>query len=106
MSTKPTTTRSISLVTARARRHAAEIWDSLDHWEADNFGPNTDTAPSDDLTADGDHACLAVIEVTEDCNLSCSYCFASSEPGDKQRSPRRGRDPLETVYENRGAHPI
>ena len=84
-----------------------KVWDSLDHWEwADNFGPSTDTAASDDLTVDGDHPCLAVVEVTEDCNLSCSYCFASSGPGGKQRSVAEVESLLETVHENGGARPI
>jgi len=77
-----------------------EVWGSVDHWEwASDFGPTNDgdsgaasgapsgaSASDGNLTVESDHACLAVIEVTEDCNLSCSFCFASSGPGGTQRS--------------------
>jgi uncharacterized radical SAM superfamily Fe-S cluster-containing enzyme len=84
-----------------------KVWDSLDHWKwADAFGPDIDTTASADLTVDGDHACLAVIEVTQDCNLSCSYCFASSGPSGNQLSVEGVVDLLETVREEGGIRPI
>jgi uncharacterized radical SAM superfamily Fe-S cluster-containing enzyme len=84
-----------------------KVWASLDHWEwASDFGPDTAPDASDDLSVDGDHACLAVVEVTEDCNLSCSYCFASSGPGGKQRSFEEVVDLLETVKAEAGPRPI
>lgn len=62
------------------------IWGSLDHWEwAADFGPDPEY-DGGDLTVEPDHACLVVVEVTDDCNLSCSYCFASSGPGGAHRS--------------------
>jgi len=73
-----------------------QVWGSLDHWEwASEFAP--DFEPDGDLTVESDHACLAILEVTEDCNLSCSYCFASSGPGGKQRSKQEILDLLDVV---------
>jgi len=84
-----------------------KVWESLEHWEwAGDFGPSNDGDVSDDLSVDGDHACLAVVEITQDCNLSCSYCFASSGPGGKQLSFEEVRDLLETVREEGGTRPI
>ena len=84
-----------------------KVWESLDHWEwAGQFGPTNDGTPSDDLTVDGDHACLAVIEITQDCNLSCSYCFASSGPGGTELPNEDVIDLLETVKSQGGTRPI
>jgi uncharacterized radical SAM superfamily Fe-S cluster-containing enzyme len=82
-----------------------EVWGSLDHWEwAADLDP--DYGADGDLTVDGDHACLAVVEVTQDCNLSCSYCFAGSGPGGKQRAPEDVIALLEVVREEAGTRPI
>ena len=59
-----------------------------------------------DLTVEGDHACLAVVEVTQDCNLSCSYCFAGSGPGGKQRAFEDIVALLEVVKDEAGTRPI
>ena len=65
-----------------------------------------------DLRADGefavagDHACLAVVEVTEDCNLSCSYCFASSDPGGEHRPLAEVVGLLGTVKSEAGTRPV
>lgn len=84
-----------------------KVWDSLDHWEwANDFGPTNETEASEELTVDGDHACLAVIEVTQDCNLSCSYCFASSGPGGTQLPFEAVIDRLDTVRNAGGTRPI
>lgn len=84
-----------------------KVWESLDHWEwARDFGPTNETDVGEDLTIDGDHACLAVVEITQDCNLSCSYCFASSGPGGSQRPFEDVIDLLETVREESGTRPI
>jgi uncharacterized radical SAM superfamily Fe-S cluster-containing enzyme len=84
-----------------------EVWGSQDHWEwASQFGPDTSATASDDLTVRGDHACLAVIEITEDCNLSCSYCFASSGPGGTQLAFEEVVDRLETVKAAGGPRPV
>ncbi|MFB6222157.1 MAG: radical SAM protein [Haloarcula sp.] len=82
-----------------------QVWGSIDHWEwAADFGPNP-TYDGGDLTVDDDHNCLAVVEVTDDCNLSCSYCFASSGPGGKYRSTAELDAMLDTVAEA-GGRPI
>jgi uncharacterized radical SAM superfamily Fe-S cluster-containing enzyme len=82
-----------------------QVWGSVDHWEwANSFGP--DPVPDGDIEVDGDHACLAVVEVTEDCNLSCSFCFASSGPGGKQKSFEEVVDLLEVVKREGGTRPV
>jgi uncharacterized radical SAM superfamily Fe-S cluster-containing enzyme len=84
-----------------------KVWGSLDHWEwASDFGPPNETDASEDLTVDGDHACLAVVEITHDCNLSCSYCFAGSGPGGEQLPFEHMVDLLETVRKEGGTRPI
>jgi pyruvate-formate lyase-activating enzyme len=73
------------------------VWGSFDHWDwAADFGPSPEH-DGGDLTVDDDHACLAVVEVTDDCNLSCSYCFASSGPGGEHRSTAEVEAMLDTV---------
>jgi len=81
------------------------VWGSLDHWEwAAEFGP-TPEHDGGDLTVDDDHACLAVVEVTTDCNLSCSYCFASSGPGGTHRPTAEIEALLDTVADA-GGRPV
>ncbi|MFB6157477.1 MAG: radical SAM protein [Haloferacaceae archaeon] len=85
------------------------VWESVDHWEwvtdlAGGSAPTPD--PDGEFTVEGDHACLAVVEVTEDCNLSCSYCFASSGPDGEHRPFETVVDLLETVLEAGGPRPI
>jgi len=82
-----------------------QVWGSLDHWEwAADFAP-TPEHDGGALTVEDDHACLAVVEVTEDCNLSCSYCFASSGPGGAHRSTEEIEALLDTVA-GAGGRPI
>jgi uncharacterized radical SAM superfamily Fe-S cluster-containing enzyme len=83
------------------------VWGSLDHWEwAGKFGPDDEGDPEGALTVDNDHACLAVVEVTEDCNLSCSFCFASSGPGGEYRSFDAILSLLDTIRDTGGPRPV
>jgi uncharacterized radical SAM superfamily Fe-S cluster-containing enzyme len=83
------------------------VWGSLDHWEwAGQLGPEFEFDGDADFTVENDHACLAVVEVTQDCNLSCSFCFVSSGPGGKQLSQSEIVDRLETVKAGGGPRPI
>jgi len=84
-----------------------KVWDSVDHWEwAEQFEPDAAFDPGGAYEVDNDHACLAVVEVTADCNLSCSYCFASSGPGGTELPYEEVIELLETVLESGGPRPI
>jgi len=83
------------------------VWDSLDHWEwAKQFQPDAEFDPHGEFTVNNDHACLAVVEVTSDCNLSCSFCFASSGPGGTHRSFGTVETLFETILDSGGPRPI
>jgi hypothetical protein len=85
------------------------VWGSVDHWEwAGELGPEFSSTIDEatELSVDNDHACLAVIEVTTDCNLSCSYCFASSGPGGDHRPKSEVIDLLETVRSGGTPRPV
>jgi len=84
-----------------------KVWDSVDHWEwSAGFEPDAEFDPGGAFTVDNEHACLAVVEVTGDCNLSCSYCFASSGPGGTELPADAVRDRLETVIDSGGPRPV
>lgn len=81
------------------------VWGSRDHWEwARDYGPTSSS--NRDLTVDNSHACLAVIEVTQRCNLSCSYCFASSGHDGRHLRFDEIVDLLEVVLASGGPRPI
>jgi uncharacterized radical SAM superfamily Fe-S cluster-containing enzyme len=86
-----------------------EVWGSVDHWEWAHemaAGPAPTPEPEGEFAVDNDHACLAVVEVTEDCNLSCSFCFASSGPGGAHRPREEIIDLLATVKADGGPRPV
>lgn len=87
--------------------HDRTVWQSVEHWRwAKEFEPDADFDAGTDLTVDNDHACVAVVEVTQECNLSCSYCFASSGPGGTELPFEEVVGLLETVLESGGPRPI
>ncbi len=86
-----------------------KVWGSVEHWEWAGEvagGPAPDPEPDGEFVVDNDHACLAVVEVTEDCNLSCSYCFAGSAPGGAHRPFEEVVELLEVVRKDGGPRPI
>lgn len=48
------------------------------------------------------HTCLAIIDVTEKCNLSCNYCFASSENTGETVSLEEIRTMFQTLRKSEG----
>ncbi len=85
------------------------VWESIDHWEWVHdtaAGPAPDPEPEGKFIVENDHACLAVVEVTSDCNLACSFCFASSGPGGTHRPFEEVLELLETVKAGGGPRPI
>jgi uncharacterized radical SAM superfamily Fe-S cluster-containing enzyme len=85
------------------------VWDDVDHWEwaRELSGPRSpDPRPDGELTVENDHACLAVVEVTTDCNLSCPFCFASSGPGGDHRPREEVERLLEVVRADGGPRPV
>lgn len=84
-----------------------QVWASQEHWTwTDQYGPDNISSDENTLSVEKDHTCLSVIEITEDCNLECSYCFASSGPSGKQRSAAEIIRLLETVKNEAGTRPI
>ncbi|MFB6147196.1 MAG: radical SAM protein [Halobacteriaceae archaeon] len=76
--------------------------------DADCCAPATASTGDGDggFRVESDHACLAVVEVTQDCNLSCSYCFAGSGPGGHQRSREAVIDLLDVIRDAGGPRPV
>lgn len=84
-----------------------KVWGSVDHWTwAGELGPAFDFDGDAEFAVENDHACLAVVEVTRECNLSCSFCFASSGPGGEHLPHEEVVGLLETVKEGGGPRPI
>lgn len=76
------------------------FWDSREHlaW-SDGFcsGPGC-CGPA--------KRCVAVVDVTERCNLACSFCFASSHPGLPEKPRSDVSALLETVRREAGLVPL
>jgi uncharacterized radical SAM superfamily Fe-S cluster-containing enzyme len=86
-----------------------QVWGSVEHWEWAHEmagGVSPEPAPEEEFVVDNDHACLAVVEVTESCNLSCSFCFASSSPAGSHRPTEEIVDLLETVKQDGEPRPV
>ncbi len=84
-------------------------WDDVEHYHwMRSMAPDCgdDTACCDPAGDDGRRKCLAIVDVTENCNLACSYCFASSRPGLPDVPVETIRKRLETVLEHSGPTPI
>ncbi len=48
------------------------------------------------------HTCIAVIELTDSCNLSCPMCYAASGPGQKHRSLQEIKQAIDAVVRAEG----
>ncbi len=48
------------------------------------------------------HTCIALVELTDHCNLTCPMCFASSAPGGKHRSLDECRAMIDRVVQTEG----
>ncbi|MFH1327253.1 MAG: radical SAM protein [Candidatus Bathyarchaeota archaeon] len=48
------------------------------------------------------HTCLAVMEVTKRCNLTCNYCFASSPSPSQDVNIESVRDMFKTLHTSEG----
>jgi uncharacterized radical SAM superfamily Fe-S cluster-containing enzyme len=57
--------------------------------ESGGCGCGDDASRGTDLIVDHGHTCVGVVEVTQVCHLSRSYCFASSGPGGEDRPRTR-----------------
>ncbi len=87
----------------------AKYWDDVEHYRwTQSFAP-TDCCAEEAACAEGRSdrkRCLAVIDVTENCNLACDYCFAGSRPGLPVTPVAEIRGKLETVLRHGGPTPI
>lgn len=81
------------------------VWHDAEHWRwAGEHAP--EPIDQGDLQVLNDHACLAVVEVTQRCNLECSYCFAASGPHGEHRSTDEILDLLDVVARDGSPRPI
>jgi 7,8-dihydro-6-hydroxymethylpterin dimethyltransferase len=48
------------------------------------------------------HTCLAVVEITTQCNLQCPICYAASDPGSSHRTLAQIESMLDAVVANEG----
>lgn len=48
------------------------------------------------------HTCVAVLEITDNCNLSCPMCYADSRPGLKHKSIEQARAAIDALVRAEG----
>lgn len=48
------------------------------------------------------HTCVAVLEITDNCNLSCPMCYAESKPGQKHRSVEDAKKAIDALVRAEG----
>ena len=48
------------------------------------------------------HTCVAVLEITDNCNLTCSMCYADSRPGLKHKSLDEVKKAIDTLVAAEG----
>lgn len=88
-------------------RFAPPVWASAEHWRwAARYGPEEAPVGDEPLRVLNQHACLAVVEVTTQCNLECSYCFASSGHAGEHLPFEDVMALLDVVAEDGGPRPI
>lgn len=81
------------------------VWGSVEDWRwASRYAP--DPPAGDGLNVLNDHTCLAVVDVTTQCNLECSYCFASSGHQGRHLPVEEVMDLLDVVAEGGRPRPI
>lgn len=78
----------------------ARYWDSAEHlrW--------TDTFAGGEACCGPAKRCVAVVDVTQRCNLRCAFCFASSHPGLAEPPRREVSALLATVLREAGPVPL
>ena len=68
------------------------------------FAPIKDGCPYDCGLCESheQHTCVALVELTDSCNLSCPMCFASSLPGNQHRSMEEIKKAIDRIVEAEG----
>jgi uncharacterized radical SAM superfamily Fe-S cluster-containing enzyme len=83
------------------------VWADADHWSwASKYGPDEVATGEDTLNVVNQHACLAVVEVTTQCNLECPFCFASSGHAGEHVPYDEVMELLDVVCDGGGPRPI
>ncbi|OUJ19130.1 7,8-dihydro-6-hydroxymethylpterin dimethyltransferase [Methanonatronarchaeum thermophilum] len=85
----------------------ADFYMDMEGFEVDRTKPTSPTTERDEgcptdcglCDEHEQHTCIAVLEVTENCDMNCSICFADSKKGGEYYEPSLGqiRDMFQTV---------